>query len=153
MKPYHEIANLLKEKKISYQEIDHEPVFTSEQASKVRGISISEGAKSLLLKYGDNFVLVIIPGDKKLDSKKLKNVVNSKNIRFANPEEVEEKMNCKIGACYPFGNIISLRTIADISMDKLKYISFNPGLHDKSIRMGWLDFKMLVMPELVDISQ
>ena len=78
LNPYKEIINLLKINNIPYKETEHEPVYTSEQAAKVRGISISQGAKSLLLKCGDDFILVVLPGDRKLDSKKLKNLLKIK---------------------------------------------------------------------------
>lgn len=150
--PYEEIIKLLKTNKISYKEIEHEPVYTSEQAAKVRGISISQGAKSLLLKCKDNFILAVLPGDCKLNSKKLKNLLKIKGFRFALPEEVKEKMGCEIGACYPFGNLIGLPTYIDNSLSKNDIVSFNPGLHTRSIEIKWRDFHSLVKPKMVDIS-
>lgn len=134
--PYEEIINLLKTNNISYKETEHEPVYTSEQAAKVRGISVSQGAKSLLLKCESDFILVVLPGDRKLDSKKLKNLLKIKEFRFALPEEVKDKMGCEIGACYPFGNLIGLPTYVDISLSKNEIISFNPGLHTRSIEIN-----------------
>lgn len=151
--PYEEIIKLLKINKISYKEIEHEPVYTSEQAAKVRGISINQGAKSLLLKCEDNFILAVLPGDCKLDSKKLKKLLKIKGFRFALPEEVKEKMNCEIGACYPFGNLIELPVYVDHSLSKNNIISFNPGLHTRSIEIKWRDFYSLAKPKMVDISK
>lgn len=151
--PYKEIINLLKTNNIPYKETEHEPVYTSEQAAKVRGISISQGAKSLLLKCGNDFVLVVLPGDCKLDSKKLKNLLKIKEVRFALPEEVKDKMGCEIGACYPFGNLIELPTYVDNSLSKQDVISFNPGLHTRSIEIKWRDFYSLVKPKMVDIAE
>jgi len=153
LNPYEEIINLLKINNIPYKETEHEPVYTSEQAAKVRGISISQGAKSLLLKCGDDFILVVLPGDRKLDSKKLKNLLKIKEFCFATPEEVKDKMGCEIGACYPFGNLIELPTYADNSLSKNNIISFNPGLHTRSIEIKWQDFYSLVKPKMVDISE
>jgi len=151
--PYEEIINLLKTNNISYKETEHEPVYTSEQAAKVRGISISQGAKSLLLKCEDDFILVVLPGDRKLDSKKLKNLLKIKEFRFALPEEVKDKMGCEIGACYPFGNLIGLPTYVDISLSKNDIISFNPGLHTCSIEIKQRDFYSLAKPKMVDIAE
>ncbi|NQU99232.1 MAG: hypothetical protein HQ538_00705 [Parcubacteria group bacterium] len=151
--PYEEIIKLLKNNSISYKETEHEPVYTSEQAAKVTGISISQGAKSLLLKCEDNFILIVLSGDRKLDSKKLKNLLEIKGFRFALPEEVKEKMGCEIGACYPFGNLIGLPTYVDDSFSKNDIVSFNPGLHTHSIEIKWRDFYSLVRPKIVDISE
>jgi len=151
--PYQKIIQLLNSHKIFYKEFKHQAVYTSEQAAKARGTPMHQGAKSLLLKGKQGFVLAVLPGDRKLDFKKLKNILGIKKIRFATTEEVREKMGCEVGACYPFGNIINLKTYVDESLSKNKLISFNPGLHTCSIEIQWNDFYLLVKPEIVDIAQ
>jgi len=151
--PYKKIINLLKENNIFYKETKHKPVYTSEQASKTRGISMNQGAKSLLLKCENNFVLVVLPGNRRLDSKKLKNILKIKKFRFASSEEVKNKMGCDVGACYPFGNIIGLQTYADNLLSKNDIISFSPGLHTHSIEIKWHDFYLLIKPNIIDISE
>jgi len=83
MRPYDKITELLRAHHINYQELDHEPVYTSQEAARIRGLSLDEGAKSLLLKTKHKFVLVVLAGSKKLDSKKLKNILSVKDLRFA----------------------------------------------------------------------
>jgi|SRR5579884_15429 len=153
MIPYEKITNFLKSHNIAYEEIEHEAVFTSEQAAKVRGMSMNQGAKSLLLRSGGEFVLAVLPGDKRLDSKKIRQILGRKELCFATPEEVEKVMGCQIGACYPFGSLLNIRTLVDNSLSKNEIISFNPGVHTKSVKIRWEDYKSLTSPELVDISQ
>ncbi len=150
--PYEKIIKLLDEESVEYQVVDHEHIHTSAEAAKVRGTSMSEGAKSLMLKSGDVFVMAIIPGDKKLNSRKLRAIMGVRKLKFSSPEEVEKIMGCKIGACYPFGNLISLKTYAEGSLADNTWISYSPGLHDKSIRMKWVDYRKIVKPEVVDIA-
>ena len=150
--PYEEIINLLKTNNIHYEETEHEPVYTSEQAAKVRGTSVSQGAKSLLLKSGNSFILVVLPGNRKLDSRKLKTLLKIKDFHFALPEEVKDKMGCEIGACYPLGSLIGLPTHVDKSLSKNAILSFHPGLHTISLEIRWRDFYKLAKPKLVDIS-
>lgn len=151
--PFDEIIKLLNKNKIQYQLIEHEPVYTSEQAARVRGLSLSEGAKSLLLKTDDRFILVVLPGDRKLNSKELKKHIKTRDLRFATPDEVVQIMGCEIGSCYPFGNIIGIDTMADIELGKNEYISFNPGLHNKTIRLKYADYQQIVEPTIVTVSQ
>lgn len=153
MSPYIKITFFLKHAGIEYEELEHEPVFTSEQAAQVRGISLTQGAKSLLIKAKDEFVLVILPGDKRLDTKKLKTLLGIKDMRFAKPEEVVEIMGCEIGACYPFGNLINVKMIIDKSLSENEIISFNPGVHNKSIKIKWQDYKSNVNPLMVNIIE
>lgn len=151
--PYKAIIKLLDETHTKYEKFEHEPVFTSEEAAAVRGVNMSQAAKSLLLKTKDgSFVLVVLPGDKRADSHKLKAYVGTKSIHFASPEEVEEQMNCKIGSCYPLGIIASLRTLVDKSLGQNEDIFFNPGRHDVSIKMSYHDYAALAAAELVMIT-
>lgn len=151
--PYEAIIRLLDETHTAYEQIVHEPVFTSEQAAAIRGMSLSQGAKSLLMKTKEGeFVLVVLPGDKRADSKKLKALLGTKEIRFATPEEVEAKMGCKIGSCYPLGIIAGLRTLVDPSLGENETISFNPGRHDVSIKMKYADYLKLADPKVVAIA-
>ena len=150
---YKEIVNLLKINNARYGETKHQPVYTSQQAAKVRGILESQIAKSLLLKCGNDFVLAVLPGDRKLDSEKLKKLLKIRKFRFATPEEVKNKMGCEIGACFPFGNLIGLSTIVDKSLSRNKVIFLNPGLHNVTMEIEWRDFYSIVKPQMVDISE
>lgn len=152
MKPYEDIVGVLKANSISYKELDHEPVYTSEQAATIRGFSLDSGAKSLLLKADNKFVLTVLSGSKRLDSKKLKKTLGVKNLRFATPEEVKENMGCEVGACYPFGSIIQLDTYLDDSLTKQTDISFNPGLHNKSLVIKLSDYLMIENPKKVNVA-
>jgi Ala-tRNA(Pro) deacylase len=152
MKPYEKIIELLKTNNIWFESIEHEPVYTSEQAALVRGLKLEQGAKSLLFKAGSDFVLVVVGGNQKVDWKKLKQMLGTKNIRMAKPEEVVQQMGVEIGACYPFGNIAGLRTLVDKALAKQKIISCNPGRHDISIKFKFADYKGIVRPEIVSVT-
>ena len=150
--PSEAILKFLDDNKVQYETIEHEAVFTSEQAAQVRGLSLKQGAKSLLLKADKEFILVILPGDKKLDSKKLKTLLGIKNLRFATAEEVKEIMGCEIGACYPFGNLIGINMFVDNALSKNEVISFNPGIHTKSLKITWKDYYAKVKPDMRNLS-
>ncbi len=151
--PYDAIVGLLDEAHIAYEKFEHEPVHTSEEAAAVRGVSMSQAAKALLFKTKENnFVLVVLPGDKRADSRRLKDYLGTKSIRFATPEEVETHMGCKIGSCYPLGVIAGLRTLVDQSLSQNKEIFFNPGRHNISIKMKYADYVHLAHAEIVHLT-
>lgn len=151
--PFESIVSFLKEGRIKFRLLEHEPVYTSEQAAKVRGVSADMGAKALLLKAGIEYFLAVLPGSLKLDVKKLEDYFGIKEARFAKPEEVKVVMGCEVGACYPFGNLIGVRMLVDNELARNKEISFNPGVHDKSLIMRWEDYKKVVKPTMADISK
>jgi Ala-tRNA(Pro) deacylase len=151
--PFQKIIELLDSQDIKYEILEHEPVYTSEQAAKVRNESINSGAKSLLLRAGGYFVLAVLPGGKRLSSKKVKKFLGLKDLRFATPQEVKEAMGCEIGSCYPLGKIIGVRTIIDNALLENEDISFNPGLHEKTIKLKLRDYLSLAAAEITDISE
>ncbi len=152
-KPFEKIKNLLKEKGIEYKILEHESVFTSKEAAQIRGTSMDEGAKSLLLKLKNEFILVVVPGSSRLSMKKLRKHTNDNKSRFARPEEVINIMGCEIGACYPVGSVIPIRTIVDPTFESGEYIAFNPGVHDRTVRIKWRDYLTLGQWEIVDVAE
>jgi Ala-tRNA(Pro) deacylase len=153
MSPFDKITEFLKQSGAVYQLEEHEPVYTSEQAATISGTELEQGAKALLFKAKSEFVLAVLPGHKKVDFKKLKNLLGIKDLRFATPEEVISVMGCEIGACYPFGNLIGVRMIVDQSLSSNQLIAFNPGVHDRSIILNYEDYARAVEPELADVAQ
>ena len=151
MDPYQEIKKLLSG--IEYDLMEHEHVVTSQDAARVRGLSINEGMKSLLLTAGDSLILIVLRGDSKLHTKKLRQHLNTRDIRFASPNQVLKTMGVEVGACYPFGDVAGVPMLVDNGFEtgSNQFVSFNPGLHTQTIRMRWDDYKKVVKPELVDI--
>src|SRR5689334_111597 len=90
------IKSVLTENSVWFETFEHEPVRTSEDAAKVRtGYSLSQGAKALIVRVKEvngekYFSMIVIPGDKKFDTDKVKKLFNAKDIRFASEGEVKE---------------------------------------------------------------
>jgi len=88
MTAYQKIIFLLDQNKVWYKELRHKPVLTSEEAFAVRpDISLSQGAKALIISYKNvkkekNFAMIVLPGDKKFESKKIKKNPESQRIKF-----------------------------------------------------------------------
>ena len=145
------ILKLLREHNIEFELYEHEPVYTCEQASRVRGVAPSEGIKCLLLKSEKGFVLAITRGDLKVNLKKLAELEGCKKLKFANEEEIERIAECKKGCVHPFCNV---KTYFDTMLLSNKTIEFNPGSHTKSIRIRVKDLLMLLNKPIIDrISQ
>src|SRR5215469_9171296 len=83
---------------VAFTVLRHEPVFTSEQAAAVRGVPLSSGAKALVIKADEAFALLVVPADRKLNSKKARAALGASSIRFANREEVERLTGLQPGS-------------------------------------------------------
>ena len=125
---------------------EHEPVVTSEDASRIRGVELKSGIKTLLFTNGkDDWIVVNIPADKKVDVKKVANNLGwSKNsIRMGTEEEVIEKTGCQIGAVPPFGHKDRIHLLIDVDVYDNKESNFNIGLRTNSVNIPTVEMKIL----------
>lgn len=162
MANYHQtvekIITLLKANNCWYETFEHEPVRTSEEAAKIRhGYTLHEGAKALIIRAkipneGKQFIMIVIPGDKKFNNDQVKEVLNAKDIRFATEEEVATLTDGILpGGVPPFGNLFNLKVIVDQSLLKNEKIIFNAGDRSFSIAMKAQDYQQLVNPQIAEI--
>lgn len=154
-----QIIDLLKKQNCWYETFTHEPVLTSEQAAQVRpGYSLLQGAKAILAKIEKKnkeevFIMLVLPGDRRLDSKKIKKTLNVKNLRFATEEELTTvTRGIQRGAVPPFGNLFQLEVYVDRHLQEEKKIVFNAGDRKFSVAMNSKDYFRLVNPQIVEMA-
>ena len=125
--------------------LEHEPVITSEDAAKTRGFELKQGIKAIVLTNDSEFVVVDVPGDKKVDVKKVAEKLNWQKgkIRMATHEEVLEKTGCEIGAVPPFGHKMKLKILADGKIYDNEESAFNIGLRTHSAKVSTREIKII----------
>lgn len=132
---------------------EHEAVYTSAEAAEVRGSSLHSGAKALIVKGNDDFVMAVIPADLALRSTALRKVIRSRRLRFATKEELLELTGLTPGAVPPFGSLFNLQTVCDERLAENEKINFNAGTHSQSIRMTYQDYVNCESPIIADITK
>jgi Ala-tRNA(Pro) deacylase len=142
----------LEQSGVVFSVLRHEPVFTSEQAAAVRGTPLSSGAKALVLKAGERFIVAILPADRKLDSRKAREGLGVKALRFATKEEVLELTGLQPGSIPPFGSLFGLPTYCDPALADNPSINFNAGDHAISVQMSYADYVAAEKPTLLSIT-
>lgn len=62
------VFKILNERKIKFEVKEHAAVYTSDVAAEIAGYEINAGIKSIVMKLkpSDEFVLVCLPGEKRL---------------------------------------------------------------------------------------
>ena len=79
---------LFKQHGITFEVLRHEPVYTSEEAARIRGTPLASGAKALVCKGDETFVMFVLPADRKLDSRTVRRAKGWRKLRFATRDEV-----------------------------------------------------------------
>jgi Ala-tRNA(Pro) deacylase len=142
------VEGLLKQQGVTYRVTRHQPVFTSEEAARVRGTPLASGAKALVCKGEDCFVMFVVPADRKLDSHAVRRAKRWKKMRFATPQEVLELTGLTPGSIPPFGSLFGLQTYCDERLRENEVINFNAGDHAISVSMQYSDYVLVEKPEL-----
>jgi Ala-tRNA(Pro) deacylase len=144
------IIGILKEQAVAYEVFEHEPVYTNPTMAAALGVSEAETVKSLVLTTREKtMVVLVLPGDKKVDWKKAAAGIGTKKVSFAKPEEVLAQVGCEVGCVPPFGQLAALPVFMDGDVTKKEYVYFNPGVHHKSYRIKSWDLKKLCRPQMV----
>jgi Ala-tRNA(Pro) deacylase len=156
------IKQILDMSHVDYKHLMHEHVSTSEDAARIRGTNIEDAAKAIILKaeYKDedgskrfDFIQAVISAHQRIDLKKLKIILNSKNVALASPDEVLEKTGCTIGSVPPFGKLFNIPMYMDESILKKDFIVFSAGTHNDSIQMKAQDYLVVMDPLVVEFKK
>ena len=150
---FENIKNLLDKNKISYKLIEHKPVFTSEDAAKIRGSSLSLGAKALIMKADKKSIMIVVPGDKKVDTSIFKKLYQVKDLEMATAEEVKVISGVEVGAVPPFGNLFKIPLYFDKTIVENDIVFFNAGSHSKSISIKGSDLEKVTRPIVGSFSK
>ncbi len=150
---YDRIMKELQQLGLAHEQYTHEPVHTSQEAAEVRGTKLSEGAKAIVLFADGKPLMVAVPGDRKVDFKSFKALYKVRDLRMASPEEVLSITSVPIGAVPPFGHIFGIPLYADVAIRQNQSVSFNAGLHTKSVRMIETDYEKIAKPVIGEFSK
>jgi len=144
------IRKILEERSIPIECTEHAPVYTISAAALALGVKESQTVKSLVLKTKEEkFLILILPGDKKLDWKLLGQQLKTKKLEFAKPEEVLQVVGCEVGCVPPFGHLADLPIYMDKELLKKDVLYFNPGVHNKSFKVRTWDLRKLCNPKII----
>jgi Ala-tRNA(Pro) deacylase len=145
---FEQVSQFLSARSIPFDVLRHAPVFTSEEAAAARGTPLASGAKALVCKADDRFVMIVLPADRKLASKAVRKAAGIKSLRFASREEVEQLTRLAPGSIPPFGSLFGLATWCDERLAEHSRINFNAGDHAISISMTYADYVAAEQPKL-----
>ncbi|MFB6089077.1 MAG: aminoacyl-tRNA deacylase [Candidatus Aenigmatarchaeota archaeon] len=131
------VKKALKENEVKFEEMEHDPVYTSTEAAEARGLdSPKNGVKSLMFKTAEGkYIIVLTPGNEKVDEGKISDLEGTQKISLATPNEVKKVAGVKVGCVPPFGHRKSLKTFLNKKLLDRDFLYFNPGSHEKSIKM------------------
>lgn len=148
MSIFDSIVNLLEAHQSEFTSLEHPRVHTCDDAAQIRGTSPDQGAKALVCIADKQPILIVLPCSRKLDFRSFKQWQHTKDLRMATPEEVLQLTTLEIGAIPPIGKVFNLSTFVDQHLINQPEISFNAGLHHRSITMPTADYLAITEPQI-----
>lgn len=141
------IRAFLRERGVSFREVEHPPTLTSEESARARGEPLAIGGKALLLKVEDRFALFVLSAARKLDNAAIREALHARKARFATREELWEMTGLVPGCVPPFGEpVLPFPLYADPSILQQLRIAFNAGLLTRSVVMNIDDWIGIAKP-------
>lgn len=150
---FQRVEALLRRHQVPFEVMRHAPVYTSEEAARVRGTPLASGAKALVCKGDETLVMFVIPADRRLDSKAVRQARAWRKLRFVTREEVLQITGLEPGSIPPFGSLFGLPTFCDARLEAHEKINFNAGDHGISVSMSCADYLRVESPELGTFAQ
>ncbi len=93
--------------------VSDEPTKTAVQAAEVHSVPVSNIVKSLLVRVNSEYLLFLVPGDRRLDLEDIKKRFTADTVRMADAGEVKDITGYSIGGVPPFGHRQKLRTFIE----------------------------------------
>jgi Ala-tRNA(Pro) deacylase len=133
----------LREHDAAIELLTHAPVSTSEEAARVRGTPLEQGAKALVCRADGRPVLLVVPANRRVDARAFKRVFGVKDLRMVSADELAALTGLEVGAVPPFGALLGLPTYVDALLLDCPRIAFNAGSRSVSITMATPDYARL----------
>lgn len=146
-----DIYEKLKELNIKYEEIEHEEIYTIEEALKIECSLDGIGTKNLFLtdKNGHYFIY-LLHENKKADLKKLASYLNVLKLSFGKEEDVSNLLELTKGGITPLGIINDKDNKVVIVFDEElvdKQLLCHPNVVTKTMSISYKDLIKLIENE------
>jgi Ala-tRNA(Pro) deacylase len=150
---YTRLISLLDEHGATYRLIDHEPEGRTEIVSAMRGNTLSQAAKCIVLmvKIGKKitkYVLAVVPGDARVDLQAVKAQMQGTYVAFASSEIAERLAGSVAGTILPFSFNPELELVVDPSLLEHDVIYFNAARLERSMALKTSDYVTIAKPRL-----
>ena len=148
-----DLESYLKQNKIWYRFIEKAETIHTADAAKAAGIELNVVTKNLVSRTDQGeYVLLIVPGDRKVDLDKVARILNVKKVRLVPFEQASEISGYLPGATPSIGHKIKMRTLLDRSLTKHDTIYCGGGSRDKLLELKTSDIINLSGAIIDDIT-
>ena len=148
------VTQTLTDHSIPYEIKPHQtPVFTCEDAAQQRGVALSQVLKCMLGQDAAGTVYaMLLPGDKTLNSKKMRQAAGGAKISLIPREQLAKRFGLTVGAISPTQLMGKAAFYMDESVLCEEEITISAGSPDSGLLLKTRDLLTLLAPVVCDIA-
>ena len=148
------LKEVLDRAQISYEVYNHPRAFTAQEIAATQHITGRAMAKVVILNVDGSLAMAVLPSNRLVDLELAKAGLAGTNVSLATEEQFATIFpECELGAMPPFGNLFGLPVIVDPALERYESIFFNAGNHLQTVRLKFRDFKLLVKPDMITVTE
>lgn len=133
--------------------VEHGPAGSLEEAARMRGIDAASVIKTMVVRRAeDDYVFVLVPGDRMIDWPKVRGRLNERRVSLADGDEALAATGYRPGTITPLGASRDWPVLADerlVSGD----VSIGAGRRGWSITIDGFDLMHLLSAEVADVTK
>ncbi len=145
----------LKRRRLPFETVAYEHLEKgAEFAAKATGVPLACTVKTLVAAAGlRRNVLVLVPGDRQLDLKRLARALGAKKAGLVDPETAERLTGYHVGGISPFGVRQVLPVVMDAAVLSREAVLINAGRRGLMLKMSPLDIRAGLNCAVAEVSE
>ncbi|MGY0614326.1 aminoacyl-tRNA deacylase [Vibrio sp. FJH11] len=149
------LMQFLAERNITFRLLPHQtPAITIEDAAQQRGIRPSQMVKAILLRdMGNLYALACAPGDRSVDPKKVRSLLQCRRMTCVDQADVESITGYKIGTVTPLLLKHQIPVVFDRSLFDEREVTISSGDRMAGLALSIDDLARLCLPTIADICR
>lgn len=155
------LINYLEKYKINFKQIEHRVVYTAYDTAQTLRKKLQEIAKTLLVKTEKGYALIIVPASRMVDFRKLKKVLQVKQVEIAREGTMKTLLKIKPGALMPFSGLYRIKkkgaehlpVYIDSTFVSVRKVIASAGTFTDSVEMSLKNFLKATQAKKASISK
>jgi Ala-tRNA(Pro) deacylase len=131
------VTEHLEKRGSAFELLPHRQAYTSTDEARALGIDAGEVLKTLAVRTGPGYALMVIPASRRLDLHLVRDALADHQARLASEEELgRDFAGYQLGALPPLGALLDSQLFVDPDVLEHDMVVFAAGTQTESVRMG-----------------
>jgi Ala-tRNA(Pro) deacylase len=131
------VTEHLEQRGAVFEVLPHRQAYTSIEEARTLGVDADEVLKTLAVRTGPSYVLVVIPAARRLDLQLVREALGDNHARLASEEELDRDFaDYQRGALPPLGALVGATVYVDPEVLGHDMVVFAAGTQTESVKMS-----------------